>query len=433
MGKDAMEPKPFSGGKTTSDRLEIAEFALRESEEKYRTIIHSIEDGYYEVDLAGNFTYFNDAMVRITGFPRSELMGMNNRQIMDEFNAKRVFEVFNQVYMTGLAAKAFDWELIRKDGSRCTLEVSVSQKRNLMGEPNGFMGIARDITQRRRMEQALRESEEKYRTIIENIEDGYYEVDLAGNFTFFNAALSRIAGYSREELLGMNNRQIMDAFNAKRVFRVFNTVYMTGMPTRAVDWELTRSDGSKRTVEVSISLRRDLNARPIGFMGIARDITDRKQAEKTLRAREEELQAKTRNLEEVNTALKVLLKQREEDRRELEENVMTNLNDTVLPHLDRVRELAKEKRLREGLEALKDNLEALTSPFSYRLSSKYLNLTSTEIEIANLVKQGKTTKEIADLMKVSNKTVEVHRLNIRKKLGLSNQKMSLRTHLLSIR
>jgi PAS domain S-box-containing protein len=433
MGKDAMESKPFSGGKTTSDRLEIAEFALRESEEKYRTIIHSIEDGYYEVDLAGNFTYFNDAMVRITGFPRSELMGMNNRQIMDEFNAKRVFEVFNQVYMTGLAAKAFDWELIRKDGSRCTLEVSVSQKRNLMGEPNGFMGIARDITQRRRMEQALRESEEKYRTIIENIEDGYYEVDLAGNFTFFNAALSRIAGYSREELMGMNNRQIMDEFNAKRVFRVFNTVYMTGMPTRAVDWELTRSDGSKRTVEVSVSLRRDLNARPVGFMGIARDITDRKEAEKTLRAREEELQAKTRNLEEVNTALKVLLKRREEDRRELEENVMTNLNDTVLPHLDRVRELAKEKRLREGLEALKDNLEALTSPFSYRLSSKYLNLTSTEIEIANLVKQGKTTKEIADLMKVSNKTVEVHRLNIRKKLGLSNQKMSLRTHLLSIR
>lgn len=433
MGRNTLGNKAFAGGPADSDRLEIAEYALRESEEKYRTIIHSIEDGYYEVDLAGNFTYFNDAMVRITGFPRSELLGMNNRQLMDDFNAKRVFEVFNQVYLTGLAAKAFDWELIRKDGSRCTLEVSVSQKRNLMGEPNGFMGIARDITQRRRMEQALRESEEKYRTIIENIEDGYYEVDLAGNFTFFNAALSRIAGYPREILMGMNNRQIMDEFNAKRVFEVFNTVYMTGIPTRAVDWELIRSDGSKRTIEVSVSLRRDLNARPVGFMGIARDITDRKQAEKTLRAREEELQNKTRNLEEVNTALKVLLKQREEDRRELEETVMTNLSDTVLPHLDRVRTLAREKRMQEALGMLKDNLEALTSPFSYRLSSKYLNLTSTEIEIANLVKQGKTTKEIADLMKVSNKTIEVHRLNIRKKLGLSNQKMSLRTHLLSIR
>jgi len=433
MGKNTMQDNADSTDIDATHPLEIAEFALRESEEKSRTVIHSIEDGYYEVDLAGNFSYFNDAMVRITGFPRDELLGMNNRRLMDEFNAKRVFEVFNQVYQTGLAAKAFDWELIRKDGGRCTLEVSVSLKRNLVGEPNGFRGIARDITQRRRMERALRESEEKYRTIIENIEDGYYEVDLAGNFTFFNAALCRIAGYSREELMGMNNRQIMDEFNAKRVFRVFNQVYMTGIATRAVDWELIRSDGSKRTIEVSVSVRRDLNARPIGFMGIARDITDRKRAEKTLRAREEELQAKTRNLEEVNTALKVLLKQREEDRRELEKTVMTNLSDTVLPHLDRVRTLVKDKRPRESLDLLKDNLEALTSPFSYRLSSKYLNLTSTEIEIANLVKQGKTTKEIADVLKVSNKTIEVHRLNIRKKLGLSNQKMSLRTHLLSIR
>jgi len=433
MGKNAIHDKALSNAKTSPDRLELAEFALRESEEKYRTIILSIEDGYYEVDLAGNFTNFNDAMVRITGFPRRELLGMNNRELMDDFNAKRVFEVFNQVYLTGLAAKAFDWELIRKDGGRCTLEVSVSLKRNLVGEPNGFMGIARDITRRRRMEQALRESEEKYRTIIENIEDGYYEVDLAGNFTFFNAALCRIAGYPREELLGMNNRQIMDDFNAKRVFKVFNTVYETGIATRAVDWELIRSDNSKRTIEVSVSLRRDLNARPTGFMGIARDITDRKHAEKTLLAREEELQAKTRNLEEVNTALKVLLKQREEDRRELEETVMTNLSDNVLPHVERIRSLSKDKRLREALDLLRDNLQALTSPFSYRLSSKYLNLTSTEIEIANLVKQGKTTKEIADLMKVSNKTIEVHRLNIRKKLGLSNQKKSLRTHLLSLR
>jgi PAS domain S-box-containing protein len=406
--------------------------ALYESEEKYRTIIENIEDGYYEVDLAGNFIFFNEAMTHITGYTRDEMKGMNNRKIMDEYQSKRVFEVFNKVFLTSLATKAVDWELIRKDGSIRYVEVSVTPKRDLSGQTVGFMGIARDITQRKQMEQALRESEEKYRTIIENIEDGYYEVDLSGNFTFFNEALSRITGYTRDELMGMNNRDIMDSYNAKRVFKAFNTVYMTQLATKAFDWELIRKDGSKRYVEVSVTLRRDFNGQPAGFMGIARDVTERKQSEKTLKAREAELEIKTKNLEEVNTALKVLLKRREEDKKELEDTVMTNLNDMVLPYLARVLERAKDKKIVDYIDVLESNLNAITSPFSYRLSSKYLNLTSAEIEIANLVKQGKSTKEMADLLNVSAKTVEVHRLNIRKKMGIRNKKASLRAHLLSI-
>ena len=84
----------------------MAQEALREVEEKCRAIINNIEDGYYEVDLDGNFTYFNDAMAHIVGYTRDELMGMNNREYMDEYNTKQVFEVFNQVYLTGLATKA---------------------------------------------------------------------------------------------------------------------------------------------------------------------------------------------------------------------------------------------------------------------------------------------------------------------------------------
>ena len=105
------------------DRFELAARALVESEEKYRTIIENIEDGYYEVDLAGNFVFFNSAMARMTGYPPRELTGMNNREIMDAYNARRVFKVFNKVYLTGLAARAFDWELIKKDvHRRCLYE-----------------------------------------------------------------------------------------------------------------------------------------------------------------------------------------------------------------------------------------------------------------------------------------------------------------------
>jgi PAS domain S-box-containing protein len=432
MGK---KPTGWNGDGRTYDaeKFEQAIEALFASEERNRAVIENIEDGYYEVDLRGNFTSFNASMARITGYSREELMGKSNRDMMDKYNTAQVFQVFNKVYQTGLATKAFDWELIRKDGSRCVLEVSISLKKSITGVPIGFMGIARDVTQRKLMEQALRDSEEKYRMIIENIEDGYYEVDLAGNFTFFNNALARITGYAREELVGKNNRDMMDKFNADRVYKVFNTVYTTRLAMKAFDWELIRKDGSKGIAEVSVSPKCDLNGQRIGFMGIARDITERKKTEDRLKASEEALRAKSKNLADANTALTVLLEKREEDRRSLEETVLANINDTVIPYLERVRERAKDRKILDNLTVLEENLNAITAPFSHKLASLHLDLTATEMEIANLVKQGRTTKEIADLMTVSCKTIEVHRLNIRKKLGLSNKRACLRTHLLSVR
>ena len=412
--------------------LKMAHEALRGIEEKCQAIINNIEDGYYEVDLDGNFTYFNNAMALITGYPRQELIGMNNRQIMDEYHTRQVSDVFKKVYHTGLAAKAIDWELIRKDGSRCIIEVSVSLKKDLNSQPVGFLGIARDITHRKITEQALKESERRYRTIIENIEDGYYEVDLAGNYTFFNDAMTHIIGYTRDELMGMNNREYMDEYNAKQVFEVFNQVYLTGLATKALNWKLVAKDGSSRFIEVSVTLKRDLNSRPIGFMGIARDITDRRQYVKTLEAREKELEKKSKNLEEVNTTLKVLLERRDEDKLALEETVMGSINDLLIPYLERVKKRTSDKKSLDYLSVLEHNLDTITSSFFRNLTTKYANLTSTEIEVANLVKNGKSIKEIADLLSISGKTVEVHRMNIRKKMGIANTKTSLRSHLLSL-
>ena len=416
----------------TNRTLEIVQEALREVEDKCQAIINNIEDGYYEVDLDGNFTYFNDAMALMTGYSRQELIGMNNRQIMDEYHTRQVSDVFKKVYHTGLAAKAIDWELIRKDRSRCVIEVSVSLKKDLNSQPVGFLGIARDITHRKIMEQVLKESERKYRTIIENIEDGYYEVDLSGNYTFFNDAMAHIVGYTREELMGMNNREYMNEYNAKQVFEVFNKVYLTGLATKAIDWKLVAKDGSTRFIEVSVTLKRDLNSQPVGFMGIARDITDRRKYVEILEAREKELELKTKNLEEVNTTLKVLLERRDTDKAALEDTIIGNINDLVIPYLERVKKRTSDKKSRDYLSALENNLDTITSNFFRRLTTKYANLTATEIEVANLVKNGRSIKDIADLLSISGKTVETHRMNIRKKMGIANTKTSLRSHLLSL-
>ena len=146
---------------------------------------------------------------------------------------------------------------------------------------------------------------------------------------------------------------------------------------------------------------------------------------------EKELEIGKRDLDEVNAALKVLLKRRDEDKAELEEKVMFNIRQLVMPHLEKLKSGLDKRQLAFAI-ILESNLNDIISPFSRSLSARYLSLTPAEIQIANLIKQGKSTKEIADLWNVSGKTIEDYRKNIRKKLGIKNKKVNLRTQLLSL-
>jgi PAS domain S-box-containing protein len=433
MAKAAHPSRPSAKKPKAHQPAPKAEVALKASEERCSMILDKIQEGYYEVDLDGNYTFFNEGLLRITGYPREEMLGLNNRRIVDEFNNRKVFKVFNQVYLTGVPAHAFDWECIRKDGTRRFVEVSVTLKRDIYGKPAGFMGIARDITERKLAERALRESEERYRTIIENIQDGYYEVDLDGNYTFFNEGLLRITGYPREEMLGLNNRRIVDDLNNRKVFQVFNQVYLTGVPAHAFDWECIRKDGTRRFVEVSVTLKRDFFGKPAGFMGIARDITERKRYQAELEAKENELKQKNRSLEDANTALNVLMKKVEEHRNVYEEALRDNLNKVAMPYLQRAKEKIKDKAAVEQLRLLEDSLSSIFAPYAHSLAAEFPRLTSSEIDVANFIVQGKRTKEIADVLNVTPKAIEVHRNNLRRKFGLTNQKAGLRAHLLSLR
>jgi PAS domain S-box-containing protein len=174
---------------------ELTEDALRQSEEKYRIILQGIEDGYYEVDLAGNVTFFNDAMGRILGYPGDELMGLNNRAFMSEDTVKRAYETFNQVYRTGEPAKVFGWEMIRKDRTRRYLETSVSLMRDANGNPVGFRGLARDVTDRKESEERERLHQQQLMQASKMVELGTlvsgvaHEINNPNNFIMLNAPL----------------------------------------------------------------------------------------------------------------------------------------------------------------------------------------------------------------------------------------------------
>ncbi|MDQ5985318.1 MAG: Sensor histidine kinase RcsC [Syntrophus sp. SKADARSKE-3] len=143
------------------------------------------------------------------------------------------------------------------------------------GAPIGAVEIVSDITERKQSEEALRQSEERYRNIIETMEDGYFETDLEGNITFANEAMLRIFGYARDEFMGVNHRHYSTPAEAKRIFDAFHELYLTDVPIKIFDHEIVRKDGQIRHVEVSTSLLKDALGRPIGFRGINRDVTDR--------------------------------------------------------------------------------------------------------------------------------------------------------------
>src|SRR5581483_5166966 len=271
-----------------------AEERLRQSEEKYRTILESIEDAYYEVDLKGNLVFCNTAFPRLLGYDTpAEILGRNNRSAQTPEMAQTLYRACHEVYVTGVPKKRQEWEWIGKHGNVIRVEGSVHLVRDAEGRPAGFRGIMRDVTDRRHMERRLRESEEKYRTILESIEDAYYEVDRRGNLVLFNDAFSRLLGYPPHELYGMNNREYQTPEVDAGVYRVFSEVWRTGAPTKAHVWKLRRKDGTAAWVEGSVQLVRGADGAGIGFRGILRDITERQRMEQQLRESEARFRALT--------------------------------------------------------------------------------------------------------------------------------------------
>jgi PAS domain S-box-containing protein len=261
--------------------------ALKQSEEKYRRILEQMRESYFELDLAGRFTFFNDSLCRGLGYSKEELIGMSYKVYTPPEEVERVFQAYNQVYRTGEPLNLFSFKQIRKDGTRLVVENSVSPIRNEKGEIIGFRGVGRNITERIQAEEALKRSEERYRTILDDIEEGYYETDLAGNYTFFNDVLCKKLGYSREELVGINYQAHTDPEDVKKISEAYYEIYSTGKPLKWFSPAQIRKDGTRIFAEDSVSLLRDEKGEIVGFHGVSRDITERKQIEEALRRSEE--------------------------------------------------------------------------------------------------------------------------------------------------
>ena len=407
---------------TDITKRKIAEEALRASEARHRLLLEASPDPIVVYDMEGRATYVNPAFESAFGWSSEELLG-KLIDFVPEDSWPETKAAIDKV-LQGEKIRFLETRRLTKDGKVLHIQLSSSLYHDQDGKPAGSIVILRDISKRRLAEKALKESEENYRNLVENALVGIYASNLEGKTLYVNEALANMMGFDYPQEM-ISQGALARYKNPKDREILIDKLVKKGRVDN-FEFEALTKKNDVRVLLTSATLDRDT------ISGVIVNITERKRVEEALRKREYDLEIQSRHLEEANAALRVLLRQREADKAELEEKVLSNVKELVAPYVERLKRSGLDANQSVCIDILESNLNDIVSPFVYKLSSAYLGLTPTEIHVANLVKEAKDTKTIAELLHLSPRTVESHRQNIRKKLGLQNKKANLRTHLLSL-
>jgi PAS domain S-box-containing protein len=410
------------------------------------------------------FIVWNDRMTDISGYTMEEInrLGWYQSVYPDPEIQAQAIELLARVRQ-GLTLNHEEREITRINGEKRFLNISTSSFTTTEGITH-ILALMDDITERKRTETAILGAKEEWERTFDAVPDLIAILDDKFRIVKTNRAMAETLGLTPDEAVGL---------------LCYKKVHGTTEPPPFCPHAKLLLDGQAHTVEVheegqggdffvSVSPRYDYRGRLIGSVHVAHDITASKQAEAelqkthaeleqkiyertrelsianekmhqeinerrlveaSLNVKEKELKHQADHLDKINTALKVLLEHRDEEKRRLEESVFLNVKKLIIPYLDKLVAGVPNSHAKTYLDIIKINLENLISPFASKLSYKHLNLTPTEMQVADFVRNGHTNKEIALHLNVSIEAVSFHRKNIRKKLGLTKIKTNLRSYL----
>ncbi|MBI1763177.1 MAG: PAS domain S-box protein [Acidobacteria bacterium] len=393
-----------------------AEAELLESKQFNQEIIASANEGIVVYDRDFYVRIWNPAMETFSGLPAAQVLGQNIFDLYPEFLETAVPERLNEA-LAGKTSVSKDFQL-RTAGlaQPAWLAARYGPHRNRAGEVVGVISVIRDVTARKLAEDQLRKSEERYREILATLQDGYWELDLNAQLSFFNEAVCEIFGRTQEEMNGRGVQQFLAEETKQRAHEMFRQLLKTGVPVKTFEFEIVRPDATARALETSITLMRQADGSPGGFRGIVRDVTERKQAERLIKERDERFRALIENsydgivlISADNKTLYISPSYTRQHGYSLEEVLDTTGADRIHPD-----DWPKLNQLRENLAP------GASVPIEYRLCAKTGGYRWVEGRITNLLEEPSVCAYVLNFHDISErKAAETERAQAEAKLQAS--------------
>lgn len=387
-------------------------------------------------DMKGKLIYVNDTIVKMWGYEdKDEILG---RYLPDFWEGESIHEAVKILREKG----AIIGENIgkKKDGSRFYVDYIASVIRDQANRPKYMFGSFVDNTKRKKIEEDLKRTRdelerkvkertieltkamERLRSILDSSPDSITVTDADAVIMDCNQATLDNLGYAnKEELIGINALETIAEKDHERAMKNLKIAAEKGAVYN-IEYEIVRKDGSTFPATMSAGVIKDTSGDMKGFVAIAKDITERKLADAALKESEAKLIEQKLALEQKNIALREIIAQIEIEKRKIKDNIEMNASTVLFPILEKLR---GNKSTQKYVELLQYHTKELTSSFGGKLRDATANLTSREVEICNMIKGGLSNKDISRMLNISPQTVEGHRKNIRKKLGLTNKRTNL--------
>jgi len=396
---------------------------LRDNEQKYRELFDNMSScvALYSVVEGKNcfiIDDFNDAALKATGTTLKEILGKDVSQIFPGLMSIGLIDALRRVSKTGIAES-----LPLSQYQDTTLNLWVDNY--VYKLPSGKIAVIfNDLTEKKLAEEAHAKKHLHLEQIITLATDAFFLGDPEGKIVTVNQQALTLSGYSRDELLGQSLSFLFSEQQLKEIPLDYSALKKGQVIM--IERDLLHKNSGIIPIEMHSKMMPDGM-----FQSFFRDISERKKSQISMLKSQADLKEKSIQLEETNTALKILVKQSEQNKKDFEETVAANILSLVDPHLNKLKKTELNKKQANHVQIIESTLDNLVSPFVRTSMVMGLKLSPAEVQVANLIKQGKSTKQIAELLGLSPQTIDKHRSHIRKKIGITNKEISLRELLTS--